>query len=311
MNNRTGKERKKGLSPSTKLFLAILPSIIVCFLYSYRSFWGLGYAFVDYKLGRNMLECDFVGLKWFKSMFANAVKRREMFRILRNTVAMSTIGLVTSFVPMFVAVLLNEIPSKRCKRVTQSLITIPNFIGWVTVYATFYALLAPGSGIIAGILRNAGLIKGNFELMTSADYGWFFMWILGMWKSVGWSTIIYLSAISSIDQELYEAAEIDGAGRFQKMRYITVPLLMPTFITLVILSVGNFLSSDFDKIFVFSNAFNRSTVETIDLYVYDVGMVNGNYSFSTAVGLMKSIVGLGLMWFANTLSKKIRGQSLF
>ncbi len=311
MYNRIRKRWKKGLSPSTKLFIAILPSVIVCFLYSYRSFWGLGYAFVDFKAGRGLLKSDFVGLKWFKSMFINEIRQRETFRVLRNTIAMSTIGLITSFVPMFVAVLLNEIPSKRYKRITQSLITIPNFIGWVTVYATFYALLAPGSGIIAGILRNAGLINGNFELMTSADYGWFFMWILGMWKSVGWSTIIYLSAISSIDQELYEAAEIDGAGRFQKMRYVTVPLLMPTFITLVILSIGNFLSSDFEKLLVFSNSFNRSTVETIDLYVYEVGMLNGNYSFSTAVGLMKSIVGLGLMWFANMLSKKIRGQSLF
>lgn len=311
MYTRIRKRLKNGISPSMKLFIAILPSIIVCFLYSYRSFWGLGYAFVDFKLGRGLLECDFVGLKWFESMFANAVKRREMFRILKNTVAMSTIGLVTSFIPMFVAVLLNEIPLKRYKKMTQNLITVPNFIGWVTVYAAFYALLAPGSGVIATLLRANGIINGNFELMTSADYGWFFMWVLGTWKGTGWSTIIYLSAISSIDQELYEAAEIDGAGRFQKMRYITIPLLMPTYITLVILSIGSFLGSDFDKIFVFSNSFNRATVETIDLYVYEAGMVNGNYSFSTAVGLLKSVVGLGLMWFANVLSKKIRGQSLF
>ena len=252
-----------------------------------------------------------MGLKYFSSLISNGVKRREMIRILKNTLGMSAIGILTSYLPMFVAIFINEIPFNRYKKLAQTLITIPNFVGWVIVYAAFFNLFAPSGGLVSRLLREWHLIEGNFELMTSAEWGWAFMWILSNWKALGWSSIIYLSAISSIDQELYEAAGIDGAGRFQKMWYITIPSLMPTFVTLLVLSIGSILGSDFEKHLLFSNAFNRSTVETIDLYVYNVGIGTAAYSYTTAVGLLKSIVGLSLMFFANAISKKVRGTSLF
>ena len=302
---------KKGLSPSTKLFLVILPSIIACFLYSYRPLVGLGYAFVEYKPRVSMWESEFVGLKYFKMMVMNQLRRRELLMVLRNTLAMNLIGWLTSLLPVITTLFLNEIRSKRYKKLVQSVITIPNFLSWVIIYAAVYNLLAPGSGMISNLLRDWGIIEGNFELMTSPKYGWLFMWILGTWKSMGWNTIIYFSALSSVDQELYEAAEIDGAGRFQKMRYISIPCLMPTYITLLIMSIGSFLGSDFERAFNFVNAFNRSTVETLDLYVYNIGLVGFNISLGTAIGLTKSVLGLILMFFSNYLSKKIRGYAIF
>lgn len=302
---------KKGLTPSTKLFIAMIPSVIICFLYCYKPLIGLGYAFVEYKPMVSIWESEFVGLKYFEKIFVNPVQRQEVFRVLKNTIVMSIIGISTSFLPLFVTLFLNEIASKRYKKLVQSAITVPHFVSWVIVYAAFYNLFAPSSGLISKLLTQSGMIKGNFELMTSAKYGWLFMWILGQWKGLGWSTIIYLSALSSVDQELYEAAEIDGAGRFQKMRYVSIPFLMPTFITLLIMSIGSFMNSDFDKIFNFANAFNMETVETLDLYVYNIGMVGFQISFGVAVGLAKSVVGLILMFFSNYLSKKVRGYTIF
>ena len=305
------KKLKNGLSPSVKLFIAMLPSIIICFLYNYKPLAGLGYAFFEYKPKVGLWDSEFVGLKYFEMLISNSIRRRELLMVLRNTIVMSTIGVLTSFLPMFVTLFLNEIRAKGYKRLVQSVITIPNFISWVIIYAAFFNLFSPSEGLVSVLLRNAGIIKGNFELMTSAKYGWFFMWVLGTWKGLGWNTIIYFSALSSVDQELYEAADLDGAGRFQKMYYVSLPFLMPTFITLLIMSIGSFLSSDFDRAFNFTNAFNRETVATLDLYVYEIGMKGLDISLGTAVGLAKSIVGLILLFFSNYLSKKIRGYTIF
>jgi len=294
-----------------KLFLAILPSIIICFLYSYRPLWGILYSFYEYKPRVSIWESEFVGLKYYNYILGNRVQRRELLRVLRNTLAMSGISMLTTWLPMYITVLLNEIKKMRFKKLIQTSITIPHFVSYVIIYSAFFNLFAPSEGLVANILRGAGIIEGNLELLISAKYGWFWMWFVGNWKGLGWATITYMAALSGIDQELYEAAAIDGAGRFHKMRYITIPLLMPTFITLFILNIGNILSSDFDKIFNFMNSFNKATIETIDLYVYNVGLVGFNISLGTAVGLAKSIVGIMLMLLVNYLSKKIRGNSIF
>lgn len=302
---------KKGLSPSTKLLIVIIPSMIICYLYAYRPLRGLAYAFMEYKPGRSIMECEFVGLKYFRNLLMNPVQRREVWRVLRNTIAMSMIGVITSFLPAFVTVLLNEIKANSYKRLVQTIITIPNFVSWVIVYSAFYNILAPSSGLIARLLNQVGLLEGSFDLMTSADKGWLFMWLLGTWKGVGWGTVIYFAALSSIDTELYDAAAVDGAGRFHKMRYITIPCLMPTYVTLLVMSIGSFLSSDFDRALNFTNAFNRATVETLDLYVYETGLVGFDVSRGTAIGLFKSVVGIILMVFSNQLSKKVRGYTIF
>lgn len=137
------------------------------------------------------------------------------------------------------------------------------------------------------------------------------MWLWGQWKGLGWSAIVYIAAISGIDQEQYEAAEVDGANRFQKMRYVTVPALLPTFFVLLILSIGNMISNGMDQYFVFQNAMNKESIEVLDLYVYNQGMVGINYSYSTAVSILKSIVSVTLLFFSNQFSKMVRGESVF
>ena len=172
-------------------------------------------------------------------------------------------------------------------------------------------LLATDSGIVNHVLRELGLTETGINFLASGKHTWLSMWLYGIWKGLGWSAIVYLSAISSIDQELYEAAVVDGAGRFQKMRYITIPSLMPTFITLLILAIGSFLSNGFDQYYMFQNAFNKDRIEVLDLYVYNKGIVNQNISYTTAVGMLKSLVGLVLLFVSNTLSGKFRENKIF
>ena len=306
------KVSKKKLDPGFKLFLAALPFILMYALFCYLPLEGWKYAFYDYKPGFKLEDCEFVGLKHFIAMFANRVVRRETLRVLRNTIIMSMIGILTSFLPMAFAIFLNEIPSKRYKKFVQTVTTVPNFIGWVIVYAFATALLAKESGLVNILLKRAGLIESGINFLASPDNVYLSMWLFSTWKNLGWNAVIYMSGLSSIDQELYEAAAIDGAGRFQRIWYITIPGLMPTFITLLILSIGSFLSNGMEQYYVFQNSFNKQYIEVLDLYVYNQGLGSGNnISYSTAVGMIKSLVGLMLMFLSNLLSGKIREEKIF
>lgn len=300
---------RKALKPGTKLFLATLPFLILYFLFAYLPIYGWMYAFTDYQPGKKLQDLQFVGFKYFTYMFQNPMLRRNMFRSLRNTVGMSTINLCSAFIPMFFAILLNEITSPRYKKIVQSLSIVPNFIGWIVIYGIVFNMFAPSSGVVNQILAFFG--KDPINILSSSEHVWLTMFLLGLWKGLGWSAVIYMSAINAVDQELYEAAAIDGAGRFQKMRYITIPELMPTFVTLVILSIGNFISSDFSMLYAFQNAFNKEWIETLDLYVYNLAFGSGDISFSTAVGITKTLVGLALLFFSNWLSGKFREEKIF
>ena len=289
-------KKRKLLDPGKKVFLAMMPFAILYFLLCYKPLWGWSYAFFDYKPGYKLADCDFVGLKHFTTMFSNRVTRRETFRVLQNTFAMSFIGLITNFVPMLFAVFFNELPGKRAKKVIQTLVTVPHFVSWVIVYSLVLAMFAPEAGAINNVLKSLGIIEESLNIIANSDHVWLTMYLYGLWKGLGWGSIVYLAAISSVDQELYEAATVDGARRFQKMRYITIPSLMPTFLTLTLMEIGHFLSTGMEKYYVFQNAFNKSRIEVLDLYVYNLGFGGGDISFATAVGIMKSIVGLVLLF---------------
>ena len=193
----------------------------------------------------------------------------------------------------------------------QTLTTIPNFISWVLVYSVAYAMFSVNDGLINKLLVQAGAIEDGINFLASSEHIWIKMWLWGQWKGLGWSAITYIAAISGIDHEQYEAAEVDGANRFQKMRYVTIPGLLPTYFVLLILSIGNMINNGVDQYFVFQNAMNRDSIEVLDLYVYNQGMVGINYSYSTAVGILKSIVSITLLLFANRLSRAVRDESVF
>ena len=293
-----------------KLFLALLPFIALYTILCYFPINGWRYAFYKYKPGMLLENCEFVGLKYFTEMFENPVLRRQFFQVMKNTFFFSFLGIATSFIPMFFAIMINEIKSKKMQKFVQTCTTIPYFISWVLVYAVVFMIFS-NDGFVNSVLIKLGILEEGINYMAAKASSRFQMWGYSLWKSLGWSAIIYLAALGGIDQELYEAAAIDGAGRFKKIRYITIPGLMPTFITLLIMSIGNFLSVGMEQYMIFSNAFNSKYIETLDLYVYNQGILKNNIPSSTAIGIYKSVIGLVLLAIANSLSGKLREEKIF
>lgn len=296
-----------------KLFLMITPFIAIVFLLSYFPLYGWKYAFYDYKPGVPLTKEQFVGFKNFLFLFQDKYAFQDIVRVLRNTFAMSLLGIATSFLPLLFAVFLNEINCKPVKKIVQTLTTIPNFISWVLVYAVAYAMFAVDDGFVNRLLMKLGTIDDGINFLASGGGAlsvWLTMLGYSLWKTLGWSAIMYFAALTSIDQEQYEAARVDGANRFALMRHITIPGLMPTYFVLLILSIANFMNNGMEQYFVFQNAMNKSSIEVLDLFVYNQGMVGVQYSFSTAVSILKSVVSVVLLFVANRLSKMFRGTSI-
>ena len=308
---REAKKKRLIHQPGFRLFLLILPLLCLVFLFSYVPLYGWIYAFFNYNPGKPLFSCEFVGAKWFTLFLSDQYYRSDVARVLKNTLGMSFLGICTSWLPMVFAIFLNEIGSRRYKKFVQTASTLPNFISWVLVYAVAYAMFSVGDGFINRILISLGIIEDGINFLASGEHIWLKMWLWGTWKGLGWSSVAYIAALSGVDQELYEAADVDGAGRFTKMWYISLPGLIPTYFVLLILSIGNLINNGMDQYFIFSNSMNRHSIEVLDLYVYNQGMAGRMYSFSVAVGMMKSIVSLALITFANWLSKAVRGNSVF
>jgi len=292
-----------------RLFLMFLPFIALIFIFSYLPLWGWRYAFFDYKSGGTLSMNNFVGFKWFTYLLENPATRRDIIRVLRNTLAMSGLGIATSFFPMVFAIFLSEARSARFKRFVQVFTTIPNFISWVLVYALALAIFS-SDGFINSIMLNMGWTSEATNYLMGDSFIWIKMLAWGMWKGLGWSAIIYIAAISGIDPQLYEAATVDGAGRFQKMKYITLPSLIPTYFVLLVMAIAAILSNGMDQYLVFENATNTSSITVLDLYVYQLGIKNGVIPLSTVIGMMKSIISVLLLFGANRLSKIVRGESI-
>ena len=250
-----------------------------------------------------------MGFKWFTQLFQNAATVKDVVRVLKNTLGMSGLGILTSWVPMAFAIFLSEIKNDRFRRFVQTFTTIPNFISWVLVYAIAFCIFST-DGFISSLMVNSGIWESGQNMLMSGSHTWLKMWAWGMWKGVGWSAIIYIAAISGIDQQLYEAATVDGAGRFQRMWNITVPSLIPTFCVLLLMSVANILSNGMDQYLVFENATNTDYVMVLDLYVYKLGIGQGMIPLTTVVSMLKSIVSVVLLFGANGISKLIRGESI-
>lgn len=294
---------------SYKLFLLALPVIIYIFVFKYMPLWGWSYAFFSYRPGLSLAQCDFVGLQNFENLFGNAVMRQNLFRVLRNTFGIQILNYVLMPVPMLFAIFLSEIKSKRFQKVIQTVTTLPHFISWVIMFSLASSIFG-SSGLINSMIHDMGF-EATINILTTDDHVWITQALLNLWKSMGWNAIVYFAAITGLDQQVYEAAEIDGANRWQKITKITIPLLMPTFFVLLVINIGNFLNSGIDQFLAFSNALNMSQIEVLDLYVYNLGIGSGQISFSVAVGIMKSVVAVILFASANFASKKIRGTSVF
>jgi len=305
------KDSRFEMDAKYRLFLMLLPFLILTLLFAYLPLWGWRYAFFDYKAGQTLSWDKFVGIKWLTFLFSNAATRADIVRVLKNTFAMSGIGISMSWLPMAFAIFLSEIGSGKSRRVIQTLTTIPNFIGWVLVYGVAFALFS-SDGFLNWALISMGIIKEGANYLQGGSHIWLKMWLWGTWKGLGWSAIIYIAGISGIDQQLYEAATVDGAGRFKRMWHITVPGLMPTFFVLLLLSISNILSNGLDQYLAFYNPTNRDPIQVLDLFVYQLGLASssGNIPLATLVGMLKSIISVALLFTANHASKLIRGETI-
>lgn len=303
---------KKAFKQHKWLYLMMIPGIMYMLIFCYAPMGGLVMAFQNFSpyngngiLGA-FIHSPFVGLSVFKKFFSGP----DFVRTLSNTLSISIASIIFSFpAPIILALFLNEIKNQLFKRTTQTLIYVPHFISMVIVAALTQQLFSSTDGIIFHFLKQ---IMGNAAPDIMSNPKFFVPMILGqnIWQGTGYGTIVFLAALSSVDTQLYEAAEVDGANRWHKMWHITLPAIRGTIVIMLILKVGSILNTSFEQIFLMQNSMNRSASDVFDTYIYNMGIVNGNYSMATAAGLFKSIVSIILVLGANKLAK-LFGESGF
>lgn len=305
-----GKKRKtrfwEKLLQQKYLYLMILPGLIYFLLFKYVPMWGIVIAFQDYQPFLGITGSEWVGFKHFERLFTEPT----FFMLLKNTLILFFLNLVVFFpIPIILALLLNEVRVALFKKFVQTLIYIPHFMSWVIVVSLSFVLLTVDGGLINEIIAYFGGEKINFLLNES----WFRpMYILQViWREAGWSTIIYLAAITAVDPQLYEAAKMDGANRLRRMWHVTLPAIRSVIVVLLILKIGDTLELGFEHVYLLLNATNREVAEIFDTYVYTAGLKQGQFSYSTAVGLFKAAVGLILVVFANRMAKKFGEEGIY
>ena len=287
-------------------FLYILPFILLVAVFSYFPLFGWIYAFFDYKPPAPLKMEHFVGFKWFIAMFENEVKVKQLAQVIINTFAMSGLSLLFSWFPMIFAVFLNEIRFNPFKKFVQTVTTLPNFISWVLVFSIAFSVLN-NTGVVNSVLLGLGVIDTPIDFLKSTENIYFKQWLWLTWKNAGWASIMYIAAITGIDEELNEAARIDGASRMQIIKNITIPCILPTYFVLVMLNLANFLTNGMEQFYVFQNSFNKEKIQVLDLYVYNLKS-DGSYSLSTAISILKTLISVTLLGLTNKFSKLIRGE---
>ncbi len=287
------------------MYLMTLPVIVYFIIFRYIPMGWLGIAFYDYKILLGLSGSKFVGFKYFQSFLNNP----DFLRILWNTISLNLLNLAFVFTaPILFALLLNEVSKSGFKRVVQTVSYLPHFLSMVIVTSMIITFLSPSLGVLNSIIKSFG--GEPIYFLGEPKYFKAIMIISGIWQGVGWGSVIYLSALTGIDQEQYEAAVVDGATRFQQVVHITFPGILNTIIIMLILQIGNLLSVGFEKVYLLQNSQNLSVSEVLSTYVYKMGMENSSYSFATAVGLFNSVIAFGLVMFANAISKKYSETSL-
>jgi putative aldouronate transport system permease protein len=287
------------------LYVMLLPGVIYFLLFKYVPMGGIVVAFQDYSPFQGITGSKWVGVKHFERLFTDPT----FFMLLKNTLLLSLMNLAFVFpMPIIIALMLNEMRSAKYKRIVQTMIYIPHFMSWVIVVGIFYVIFETQDGVFQGIITSMGMEK--FTIMMDPDLLRPTYILQSIWKETGWNTIIYLAALAGVDPQLYEAARMDGAGRMRQLWHITLPSIRSTIIILFILKIGDILELGFDHMFLLLNSLNREVAEIFDTYVYTAGIIQGTFSYSTAVGVFKSFVGLVLLLIANKLSQKFGEEGI-
>ena len=297
---RTG-SMKKELKKYFPFYMFLLPAIILVILFCYMPMEGLMIAFKDYKMARGIEGSEWVGLKHFQALFSDP----NFYRVLGNTLKISIFTLLTTFpITIIFTILVNEILNTKFKSVVQTITYMPHFLSWVVVGTFVYQILSPTGGVINAILIQLGILDKPLYFMAQKDMFVPIYLIANLWKSTGYSIVIYLATIAGIDTALYDAASIDGANRFRRILHITLPAMFPTMCTMLILNIGSLVSVGFDPIFNLYNDATYQTADVISTYVYRKGMIESRYDFSTAIGLFQNVVSLVLVLIANWFARK-------
>lgn len=300
------RKRGFGVRKHMLLYLMILPGFLYFVVFKYFPMGGLVIAFQDYQPYRGIMGSEWVGFKHFIRLFTEPT----FFMLLRNTLVLFAMNIIFFFpLPIILALMLNEVRHKFFKNSIQTIIYIPHFMSWVIIVSITYVFLTVDGGVLNELLAAVGLPKISF--LTSSE--WLRTVYIGqiIWKELGWSTIIYLAAITVVDTQLYEAAEMDGAGRLRKTWHVTLPAIRPVIITLLILKIGSTLDLGFEHMYLLLNSLNREVAEIFDTYIYTAGLKNGQLSYSTTVGLFKGVVGLILVMLSNRLAKKMGEDGVY
>jgi putative aldouronate transport system permease protein len=290
-----------------QLWIICIPLLLWVAIFSYYPMYGLVYSFFNYKPGMNILTSQFVGFQWF-IQFATSP---DFFRIMRNTLAISGLNILFGFpAPIILALLINEVFSTRIKKVFQTISYLPYFISWVVVANILFTTLG-NDGVVNRLLVDLGVTAEPIQFLGIGEYFWWILTFANIWKNVGWAAVIYISAIAGIDSQLYEAGVIDGLGRFGLIRHITIPGILPTILLLWILGIGGILNAGFEQQLLIGNPMTMDYYDVIDTYVYRYGVQLGRYSFSIAISLMKSVIGLGLVILTNRIARRRLGMAIY
>jgi len=289
--------------------IMLAPSLILIFIFCYFPLSGWYIAFSDFKVGAGMFSGAFVGLDNFIKLFADS---SDYAYLIRNTLVMNGLTIVINL-PLagVIAVLLKEFVWKKGSKIVQAVSFFPYFISWVITYSLLLSLFSVNTGAVNLFLMDLGVIKQGINLMGLPRYSWGLIVAMDAWKFTGYNCIIFLATISGISLEEYEAAELDGANRFQKVIHITVPHMIPTMCVLLILNSGYILSSNLEQFFIFTNGTNWETMEVLDMYIYKFGLKFLRFSYATAVGIVKSVISIGMIVVVNLIVKKLNQTSIF
>ena len=288
--------------------LMVLPALAFIIVFSYIPMYGVLTAFQDYSIFKGFLGSPWVGFKHFEAFFNSP----ECWSVIRNTLVISLLKLFVGFpAPIILALMLNEVKFMAFKRLIQTVSYLPHFLSWVIVAGFVTSLLSTDNGSFNILLQQLQIIDEPLNILSLPEYFWTILVTTGVWKEIGFASIVYLAAIAGIDPHMYEAASIDGAGRLKQMFLITLPSIMPVIIIFLILAIGSLLNAGFEDILLLgSNPALRDVADVIDTYVYRVGIQNSRFSYATAVGLLMSVISVGLLTGANYLARK-SGNSLW
>ena len=285
----------------------VWPALIFLFVFSYIPMYGIIIAFKDFNIFSGFFNGKFVGLKYFRQFFTDP----SLFGVVKNTLVINIMGLIFGFpAPIILALMITSLKGSFFKKIAQTASYLPYFLSWVIFGGIIIELLS-SRGFVNSIIRGIGLSKSNVNYMGNPKYFYGIFTVISIIKTIGYGSILYIAAITGVNPELYEAANIDGAGRWRKIWNITLPSISGTIVIMLIFQISNILNTGFEQILILQNKLNIGVSETIDTYVYKVGMQQQRYSYATAVGLIKSAIAVVLLISANKICKKLTDKGLF